>query len=307
MQIIKTALTLEDLPAPPSGKTGWPWTEQSQLLPERMPDGSEWPRITLVTPSYNQGQFIEETIRSVLLQGYSNLEYIVIDGGSTDNSVDIIKKYTPWLSYWISEKDSGQSEAINKGFVRTTGQIMGWLNSDDLLVSCALSKLASVYKPGLHWWNGNALHMLSDKSLRTYSRPKGSITRNDLLHARLIIPQVSTFWTYELWNKVGASLSLLNMAMDYELWLRFSEHSPAIVLEESLGIYKTHDDAKTGTEDGIVAYFTECNLIRLNEYQRRHQGRLLRFILITFWTRAFLAKHYDGWRSWIGRRQIPYI
>ena len=86
--------------------------------------GVWWPRISIVTPSYNQGQFIEETIRSILLQGYSNLEYIIIDGGSTDKSVEIIKKYEPWLSYWVSEKDRGQSHAINKGFGCSTGSFL---------------------------------------------------------------------------------------------------------------------------------------------------------------------------------------
>ena len=114
MVLVNTALTLQDLPTPPEDKTGWPWTEQTEVFPDKMPDGSDWPRISIVTPSYNQGQFIEETIRSILLQGYPNLEYIIIDGGSNDNSVEIIKKYEHYLSYWISESDRGQSHAINK-------------------------------------------------------------------------------------------------------------------------------------------------------------------------------------------------
>jgi glycosyltransferase involved in cell wall biosynthesis len=142
MPLVNTALTLEELPAPPIGKIGWPWTEQSEPLPERMPDGSEWLRISIVTPSYNQGQFIEETIRSVLLQGYPNVEYIIIDGGSTDNTVEVIKKYEQYIAYWVSEPDQGQSNALNKGFIRATGQLIGWQNSDDYYHPQAFIKAA---------------------------------------------------------------------------------------------------------------------------------------------------------------------
>jgi glycosyltransferase involved in cell wall biosynthesis len=131
MPAVNTILTLKDLPASPPDKSGWPWTEQSETLPEKMPDGSEWPCISIVTPSYNQGQFLEETIRSVLLQGYPNIEYIIIDGGSTDNSVEIIKTYEQYLSFWVSEPDKGQTHALNKGFRKATGQLIGWQNSDD--------------------------------------------------------------------------------------------------------------------------------------------------------------------------------
>jgi len=116
--------TLEELPAPPQGKFGWPWTEESPQLPEKQPSGKPWPKISIVTPSYNQADFIEETIRSMLLQGYPNLEYIIIDGGSTDKSVEIIQKYEPWLSYWVSESDRGQTHAVNKGFAMCKGEIL---------------------------------------------------------------------------------------------------------------------------------------------------------------------------------------
>src|SRR6476646_3760457 len=121
-----TALTVEDLPLPPPDKTGWPWTEQAEPLPKYTPYDFKWPRISVVTPSYNQSQFLEETIRSVLLQGYPDMEYIIIDGGSTDNSIEIIKKYEKFLAHWVSEPDRGQSHAINKGFKECTGEYIAW-------------------------------------------------------------------------------------------------------------------------------------------------------------------------------------
>lgn len=137
--------TLADLPPPPSDRTGWPWTVASAPLPATQPDGSPWPRISIVTPSYNQGQYLEETLRSVLLQGYPNLEYFVMDGGSTDESVAILERYAPWLTHWESERDRGQAHAINKGLARATGQIAAYLNSDDLYLPDALAHVGQTF------------------------------------------------------------------------------------------------------------------------------------------------------------------
>src|SRR6185503_20481856 len=125
--------SLNDLPAPPPGCTGWPWSEESVRVAS-----PSFPRITVTTPSFNQRSFLEATIRSVLLQGYPNLEYFVMDGGSTDGSVEIIKKYAPWIDYWVSEPDGGQSAAINRGLQMGTGKFAAWINSDDLLCKNAV-------------------------------------------------------------------------------------------------------------------------------------------------------------------------
>jgi len=137
---------IQELPLAPDGKSGWPWTRESQDFSASIDEGREWPRISIVTPSYNQGRFLEETIRSVLLQNYPNLEYIVMDGGSTDQSIEIIKRYEDWIDYWVSEDDGGQSKAINTGIQRASGEIVNWMNSDDCLVEGALRRVANAYR-----------------------------------------------------------------------------------------------------------------------------------------------------------------
>ena len=132
---------LKQLPAPPEGKIGFPWNEE----PPPQYSAENLPKISIITPSFNQGQFIEETIRSVLLQGYSNLEYIIIDGGSTDDTLEIIEKYSDFITYWISEPDEGQSHAINKGLAKATGEVFNWLNSDDYYLPNALLSLGQYF------------------------------------------------------------------------------------------------------------------------------------------------------------------
>src|SRR4030095_2867904 len=135
---IVTCPSLTKLPPPPPGRTGWPWTEESLRFPGPTAATHSWPRITVVTPSFNHGRFIEETIRSILLQSYPNIEYFVLDGGSTDNTVEIIEKYSPWIDFWVSEPDRGQSAAINRGLRMGSGSHATWINSDDMLCKNAL-------------------------------------------------------------------------------------------------------------------------------------------------------------------------
>jgi glycosyltransferase involved in cell wall biosynthesis len=238
--------TLAELPLPPSGKTGWPWTERSPQLPEIMPDGSPWPKISIVTPSYNQGQFIEETIRSVLLQGYPNLEYIIIDGGSTDGSVEIIKKYEPWLTYWVSEKDRGQSHAINKGFARATGEIMAWLNSDDIYAPEALNKVAKALY-------GKKRTLLVGASISTNNpdRLEGKLdcrhpSWSELLYDVKTFPQPSVFWTRDLWEQTGGLDEDLDLVMDYDLWLRMQPYILEVIFDGTvLSIARNHPEMKS--------------------------------------------------------------
>jgi glycosyltransferase involved in cell wall biosynthesis len=247
--------TLTELPAPPSGRTGWPWTEESSFLPGSMPDGQEWPRITVVTPSFNQGRFIEETIRSVLLQRYPNLEYIVIDGGSTDNSTEIIKRYSPWLSYWVSEKDRGQSHAINKGMSHATGDIVAWLNSDDLYLPLALFRVAAAWdKKQTHWLVGKikAGESLDSPDVKTM-RLSSSQTFLEIAAFWLVrernlrsYTQPEVFMSLQAWQTVGGVCEKLYHAMDNHLWAKLSAvgYVP-VYLPEEIAFFRFHKMQKT--------------------------------------------------------------
>lgn len=266
-----------------------------------------WPRISIVTPSYNQARFLEATIKSVIDQQYPQLEYIVIDGGSSDGSVDILSKYEQQITYWHSKRDRGQTDALNQGFARATGDILGWLNSDDMLAKGALFHLAEIYQPGVHWWTGGAGRILLDgKYVSCWSDKVRPVSRRDLLHARVNVNQVSTFWTRELWNRTGACIAPLDLAMDFELWLRFSSYTASTPIHKTLGIFRNHIDAKTGTEPGMKKYREECDRLRLAEYERLGLGRLSRRLRIHFWTRYNLIKS-GNFKSIVGRRNIPYV
>lgn len=240
--------TLSDLPPPPTGKTGWPWTVETPPLPPARPDGSPWPRISIVTPSYNQGEFVEETIRSVLLQGYPDLEYIIIDGGSIDQSVEIIRKYERWASYWVSEKDRGQSHAINKGFDRTTGILLSWLNSDDVLLPGALQavSLASRYFDQKMIVAGLSEFRDASGSRSLWVVDRLPRTASDIFcFFSTYLPQPSVFLTRRAFEECGGLAEHLYYTMDLDLWLRIAEKSRIELIDRHLSWMRQHDQAKT--------------------------------------------------------------
>lgn len=210
---------------PPLGKAGSPRTEESALVSPVMQGDKSWPKISIVTPSYNQGQFLEETIRSVLEQGYPNLEYIIIDGGSSDNSVEIIKKYEKHLAYWVSEHDRGQSHAINKGFVHATGTLLGWLNSDDRLMPAALQMVAGMYMshPDAGAFVGAGEFVDRRDKVLLRKEPQEVTLSSlydwlDLFH----FMQPSCFFTCAAWQDAGGLDESIHTAMDLDLWLKIA-------------------------------------------------------------------------------------
>ena len=270
MAIVNRALSLADLPVPPEGKTGWPWTQQSELLCDQIPDASEWPKISIVTPSYNQGKFIEETIRSVLLQGYPNLEYIVIDGGSTDESINHIKKYSPWLSYWVSEPDSGQTDAIMKGFSQCSGDVWNWLNSDDLLERSALYHIAAVRMdyPAATTLNAKMYHF---GDIEPYIHHNRFTSASELacVWDGWPNPQPATFLSVEDCRKVGGVNPDLHYGMDYDLYLRLSAlpDFQACLIDDIVALNRWHSDTKTVSQS--IPFKVELRKI-FNKFSRTY-------------------------------------
>jgi glycosyltransferase involved in cell wall biosynthesis len=225
------------------------------------------PTISIVTPSFNQGQFLEECIDSVLGQNYPGLQYVIMDGGSTDNSPAIIKKYEKYLTYWQSGPDGGQYAAINEGFRRTSGDIMAWLNSDDKYHHNAFYKVAYAFtsNPGAEWLTGRPsdwdsagdLSRVAKGPLPLYSREK---------HLRKeyndpSIQQESTFWKRSLWEKAGGSIrGNLAYAGDLELWMRFFRHARLHTVDALLAGYRRHGNQKAALFAGRYAAEAETVL-----------------------------------------------
>jgi glycosyltransferase involved in cell wall biosynthesis len=237
------------LPKSLPNNTAWPWDKGSPQLPDAMPDGSAWPKFSIVTPSYNQGKYLEKTIRSVLMQGYPNLEYFVIDGGSRDDSVAIIKKYEQWIDFWISEPDRGQSHAINKGFEHATGDIFAWLNSDDYYMPGALDLVAREFKKRSE--DVGALvgigQKVNDKFEVVYTPQVQELSRKAFLNwlEEGNFMQPSCFFRKAAWKKCGPLREDLTYPMDVDLWLKMVNEFKFEKLNQVLSQALIHDNSKS--------------------------------------------------------------
>jgi len=229
-----------------------------------------YPKISIVTPNYNQDHYLEKAIRSILDQEYPNLEYIIMDGGSIDKSVYIIEKYKSKLAYWISEKDNGMYDAINKGLQKTTGEIMGWLNSDDMLVPGSLYTLAEIFNNiEVEWVQGQ--QTLFDAQGRIYySKPPDLRTKWEYLlkyyhHSPTpFIQQESTYWRRSLWLKAGGYVSTeYKLAGDFELWMRFFKHRNMFITNSLIGGFRVHGMHQKSIKDQMK-YLTEADQIVAN-------------------------------------------
>lgn len=243
------------------------------------------PKISIVTPSYNQGRFVERTISSVLGQGYPNLEYFVIDGGSTDDSVETIKTYRDQLTSWVSEPDLGQADAINKGFERSTGEILGWLNSDDIYELGALLSIGAFFRdhPEADVVYGDCL--IIDESDKVIERLKSvRFNRRAVIYGGINLAQPSMFWRRDLFLSLGQLDVSLYYGLDDDLWHRFIEHGAKFVyLPRLLSRSRQHPESKT-TKDPEAAQEEDRSLV-YRRFGVRHQG-----LAFSFWRSVYAAR-----------------
>ncbi len=276
----------DSLPPPPPGRTGWPWAVTHSILPPVRPDGRPWPRISIITPSFNQAAFLEEAIRSVLLQGYPNLEYFVLDGGSSDGSADIVRKYSPWLSGWRSAPDAGQAAAINEGLARSTGQIFQFINSDDVVAPGALAAVGAAWQRGA----------IVAGSVVEFGAEGNHLVRNRRLTPRLLLTtmyrgprcsyhQPGVWLERERLSALGGFPIDLRYCFDFYALALYLERWPNVrYLSEALVRFRIHQGQKTSERAEVAAEYAAARL-RLQDRLRSPTMRRMarRGLDITRW------------------------
>jgi glycosyltransferase involved in cell wall biosynthesis len=247
------------------------------------------PLVSIITPSFNQAAFLEETIGSVLNQDYPKLEYIIVDGGSTDGSADIIRRYADRLAWWVSAPDQGQTDAINKGFAHAGGQILAWINSDDIYQPGAVREAVEALQahPQAAMVYGDAFFI--NKNSKVIGRfPARQTDYRRLRQGYVHIPQQSSFFRADLWRKVGPLDPSFYFAMDYDLWVRLAAQAPLVYVPRLWASFRLHGEGKTVTADD------RCwpEMLRVH---RREGGRWFSVIVAKYWLRR-LAAPLINWR-----------
>lgn len=257
------------------------------------------PLVSIITPSFNQAEFLEATIRSVLSQDYPNLEYIIVDGASTDGSVEIIRRYAGQLAWWVSEPDKGQTDAINKGFARAQGEILGWLNSDDTYLPNAVTEAVSYLQthPEAAMVYGDA-NLIDSQGQILGKFPARQTDYKRLLRGYVHIPQQAAFFRSELWQRVGPLDTSFYFAMDYDLWVRLARQGPLCYYPRLWANFRLHGSGKSVVSDD------RCwpEMIRVHQ---RETGRKLSWLAVKAKLRPFLYSWLPiKLRVWL-RERLP--
>ena len=275
------------------------------LIPGDFSNASDYPKISIITPSFNQGQFIEETIQSIISQAYPNLEYIIIDGGSQDGSVEIIRKYESKLAYWVSEPDRGQAHAINKGLERCTGDIFGWINSDDLLLPGALFKIAGAYK-------NTPESIICGDVINFYDDTKQEILivqKNISFKSMLAIPVSNTLWHQPgifiptKWIKqVGILDESYRYSFDEDLILRILQLTNVNYLQIPVAKFRLHQQSKTAAEFVLWLPEVDKTILKHIDFLPQQERPYIFACLEIFHARTWLMVEYFDQKQ--GRKHL---
>jgi glycosyltransferase involved in cell wall biosynthesis len=243
------------------------------------------PLVSIVTPSFNQVRYLESTINSVFDQDYPNIEYIIVDGGSTDGSVEIIRRYSDRLAWWVSEKDNGHADALNKGFAHAKGDVLAWLNSDDTYypgaIADAVASLQAHLEAGMVYGDAD----LTDENGKVIGRFASRQTDYwKLLRGSVHIPQATTFFRAALWRQVGPLSRALFFAFDYDLWVRLSKVSNLYYVPRTWATFRLHEAGKSILNDD------RCYPDMLKVYERERGGGLSWLLL-----RAIIRRITYAW------------
>jgi glycosyltransferase involved in cell wall biosynthesis len=257
------------------------------------------PKVSIITPSFNQGQFLEASIRSVLEQDYPNIEYIIVDGGSKDDSLEIIKKYADagHLAWWVSEKDKGHADALNKGFSRATGDILAWLNSDDIYFPGAVSEAVSILKShsevGMVYGDAD---LIDDSGTTIGQFGSKQTSYRQMLRGSVHIPQATTFFRADVWRQVGPLDLSLFFSFDYDLWVRIAKVSQILYVPKCWAKFRIHGAGKTIINDD------RCypDMLRVLE---REGGSWLSWLRLRMYARKLLY----SWMPWKFRLRLRKI
>lgn len=293
-------IQLKDLPPPPPGKIGWPWTIEASAPAARMPDGRVWPRISVVTPSYNQGRFLEATLRSVLLQDYPNLEYLVLDGGSTDESVQIINKYKAFLDYSVSQRDGGPEFAINDGWKRSTGEFVAFLPSDDFYEPGALAASAQVLSehPEASFAFGACKIINEADNVVGHEDPDGPFRMDRLLREYYFMAP-AVLIRKSFMAQSGMMDTALKFISDWDLWLRLALCTTPVSHGHCVASARAWFGSKTTTDRSD----SKTSLIPFERAQVL-RGLIQKFPLeFRDRVRSAISFHYAGWIAELTRRQ----